>query len=244
MKQLDQFAALFGRKAKKAFTAQFWRRRLNGKFWKRRLSPRFWEYRIRKWRDELAGLDFLKGVDAEELGHDPDVMHDSAPSGNKFLRRVLDDLVISPRDAIVDIGSGKGSAMRIMLEYPFSRVDGVEISPRIVEIARRNFNLLNIPISRSQVFQMNAARFGPLDPYNYFYFYSPFNSAIMQKVVANILASISHSPRPVRIIYTNPEYASVIQATDWFFQIREYPGALGHRILVYANREGTDSYAG
>jgi predicted RNA methylase len=226
---------IFSRKARKLFTLRFWRKRFTREFWSKRFRISFWEHRIRQWWDELAGLDFLEDIRPEDLGLDPELMYESAPSGNQYLRRVLKSLQISSSDAIIDIGSGKGSAMRTMLAFPFSRVDGVEISPKVVQIARRNFEKLNVPAGRCTVFEMDATKFVDLDIYNHFYFYSPFSSGLMADVIANILESVSRKPRRVKIIYTNPEYEFVLKSTRELDKVGDHPGAYDHRIVVYSN---------
>lgn len=180
-------------------------------------------------------MDFLEDISAEDLGLDPELMYESAPSGNRYLRRVLKSQRINSSDAIIDIGSGKGSAMRTMLDFPFSRVDGVEISPKVVQIARRNFEKLDVPAGRCTVFEMDATKFMDLDVYNYFYFYSPFSSELLKEVIANILESVNRKPRRIKIIYTNPEYEFVLKSMREIEKVGDHPGAYDHRIVVYSN---------
>lgn len=219
----------FNRKVLKILTAEFWRKRFTQAFWVRK-----YEF----WREKMTGLDFLEVVEAEDLGLDPNQAVESAPSGNKYLRAVFKKLPIGPTDSILDVGSGKGSAMRVMLEFPFLRVDGVEISPRIVQIAQSNFEKLKTPSERYKIFQMDATRFNELDPYNHFYFYNPFSSEIMESVVQNIVVSIRRAPRRVLIIYNNPKYENIILSKDIFARIGSYPGEWDHRISLYTNHGG------
>ena len=233
--RLTQLLAVFFRKARKLTTPEFWRRLFTRDFWSKRFRISYWEHRIRLEMDDLAGLDFLEDISAEDLGLDPELMYESAPSGNHYLRRVLKSLQISSSDAIIDIGSGKGSAMRTMLRFPFSRVDGVEISSKVVRIARRNFEKLNVPDSRCTIFEMDATKFKQLDVYNHFYFYSPFSSELLGTVIANILESVKRKPRQIRIIYTNPEYEFVLRSKEEIEKVGDHRGAYGHRIVVYSN---------
>jgi hypothetical protein len=124
-----------------------------------------------------------------------------------------------------------------MLEFPFFRVDGVEISPQLVEIAQSNFKKLNISVDRYKIFLMDATRFQEFDLYNYFYFYSPFSSELMKDVAENILLSVKRKPRKILIIYTNPEYGFVLLSTGALEKIEDYPGAWGHSISLYALKE-------
>lgn len=224
----NELVRKINRKASKVFTSEFWRKRFTLAFWVRK-----YEF----WREKRTGLDFLEVLEAEDLGLDPTQAVESAPSGNKYLRAVFKKLPISPMDSILDVGSGKGSAMRVMLEFPFSHVDGVEIAPQIVKIAQSNFEKLKVPPERCKIFQMDASRFKEFDPYNYFYFYNPFSSEIMDSVVQNIVASIQQTPRKVLIIYTNPKYEHTILSRDIFAKIGSYPGEWDHSISLYSNLE-------
>ena len=42
------------------------------------------------------------------------------------------------RTVFLDVGAGKGRAMLVASEYPFLRVEGVELNPKLADIARRN----------------------------------------------------------------------------------------------------------
>lgn len=235
MHSLNGIFSFFSKKAKKIVTYDFWRKRLTLNFWRDRFTLKFWNYHFRLWMDELSGLDFMDVITSDELGLDPESMYDTAPSGNKYLRKVLKDLSIKSNDLIIDIGSGKGSAMRIMLEFPFFRVDGVEISSYVVEIAKKNFERLNVSADRYRIFQADATKFKEFDLYNYFYFYNPFSVDIMRDVIDNIIVSTNRKPRQIFIIYTNPKYDRVILSTGKFCEIGDYPGEHGHRILLYSN---------
>lgn len=204
----------------------------------RRFTLDFWIRRYLLLREKLEGVDFSEIIEVEELGLDPSLASHSAPSGNKYLRNVLNQISISNRDAIIDIGSGKGSAMRIMLEFPFHKVDGVELSSQVAEIAQKNFNKLKIPRNRYELFVMDAANFKVLDGYNYFYFYNPFSQTVLEKVIENIVSSIERAPRIVFIIYNNPKYNSVIISEGIFNKIAEYPDEWGNKIFLYSNQVG------
>jgi SAM-dependent methyltransferase len=225
----NELVRKFNRKASRVFTSEFWRKRFTLAFWVRK-----YEF----WRERRTGLDFLEVVEAEELGLDPNQAVESAPSGHKSLRAVFNRLPIGPADSILDVGSGKGNAMRVMLEFPFSQVDGVEIAPQIVQISKSNFEKLKIPTERYKIFQMDAVHFKDLDPYNHFYFYNPFSSEIMDGVVQNIVASIRHMPRTVLLIYNNPKYEHTILSKGIFTRIASYPGEWQHRICLYTNLDG------
>jgi hypothetical protein len=184
--------------------------------------------------DRCRGLDFLTVIQPEEVGLDSSIAARSSPSGNRYLYNLLSDIGITQNDSIIDIGCGKGSAMRTMLKFPFARVDGVEISEHIARIAERNFEKLNE--NRSRIFNCDASAFQYYVQYNMFYFYNPFPAEIMTKVISNIDHSITGARKAVLIIYNNPICHDLIINQGKFIKMNEYPDEWGNKIYTYSNR--------
>lgn len=183
--------------------------------------------------DRCRGLDFISVIQPEEVGLDSNSSYRSSPSGNRYLTNVINDLSITAKDSIIDIGCGKGSAMRTMLKFPFARVDGVELSEYIATIATRNFNKLKV--IRSKIITCDASTFRDYDSYNFIYFYNPFPCDIMLLVIDNLIQSIHRCPRETVIIYDNPACNDVVINQGGFYKLRDYPDEWGNRIYVYSN---------
>lgn len=66
----------------------------------------------------------------------------------------------------------KGSALACMSEFPFARVEGIEISNKLASICVRNFERLKRP--KVKVHNIDATKFTRFGEYKYFYFYNPF----------------------------------------------------------------------
>lgn len=181
--------------------------------------------------DSIRGLDFHSIIEPEQVGLDPSIVFRSSASGNKYLEAVLKDLHITRSDSIIDIGCGKGSALRTMSKFPFSKIDGIELSEHIVAIANKNIRTLNI--KRITIFNQNATVFGRFTDYNYVYLYNPFPSQIMQKVLKNILDSLQQNPRKFVIIYDNPTCNEDILNTGIFNIVAQYPDKWKNEIYVY-----------
>ena len=184
--------------------------------------------------ENLRGVDFSRIVWPEEVGLDSKYVGESTPTWNKYLVRLLKDLHINNQDTILDIGCGKGSAMLGMLKLPFARVDGIEISKEISEIAIRNFTKLKK--QRWQVFNGDAITYKDYNAYSMLYLYNPFPKEIMRQVVANIQSSISGREQEMLIIYNNPVCHELIVKDGVFCKQREYPNGYGNRIFVYSNK--------
>jgi SAM-dependent methyltransferase len=201
----------------------------------RLVSARHWQGRFQRWREKMAGVDFSTVVFPEEIGLDPQRAQLVAPSGNRWLRAVFDEMGICAADAVLDVGCGKGSAMRLMLEFPFFRVDGIEASERIAEIARANFDKLGVSRARVRVMTADAAAFTALDRYNFIYFYNPFSCEVMSSFMANLRESWRRAPRLLTIVYDNPVcHDTVVEGAVFRKADRDYPDETGNRIYVYS----------
>ena len=129
--------------------------------------PLKWAQMVRVLLDRFQGLDFSTIYEPEELGLDSRRSYRSTPSGNRFLVDMLSDFNITTEDTIIDIGCGLGSAMRKMLQFPFAKVDGIELSSRLAAIAAQNFKQLNV--ARTKIFNCDASLFNDYDIYNFVY---------------------------------------------------------------------------
>ncbi len=178
-----------------------------------------WGEFILRLRIYFSGID-LRNVSTDDLGLSADRSHEYSNSGGLHLDKVLRFLKITPRDSILDFGSGKGGALITFAKYPFLKITGIELSPELAAVAERNLGKLGVRNVSTIV--GDAADFTDLDGYNYFYFFSPFPDSIMKAVIKNICLSLARKPRRVVIIYHNPEYHDAIVADSPFIKIKEF----------------------
>lgn len=181
--------------------------------------------------ERFRGLDFSSVVDPSKLGFNPDVVHRGSPSGDKFLNKVLLTMNVTTSDSILDIGCAKGSALVCMANFPFSCVDGLEISKKLAEVCRKNFKLMGI--EKTTIFDVDALEFNGYGKYNFFYLYNPFPIAIFKKVMDKILLSLPTENETI-IIYNNPPASSIL-ADYGFIKMIEFPDKWGNGIHVYSN---------
>jgi SAM-dependent methyltransferase len=144
----------------------------------------------------------------ESIGISEDIGSLHRNSGGPELDFVLKDLSIKHSDSIIDIGCGKGGALITFSKYPFQSVDGLDISDKLISIAKSNLKKLRI--STVKLFQSDAATFSDLDKYTYIYMFNPFPCTIMTDVMTKINESIKRHPRELTIIYMNPVCHDVI----------------------------------
>jgi SAM-dependent methyltransferase len=153
---------------------------------------------VRMW---VKGVD-LRGVSVQDLGLDERRSIWYSDSSGEDLDAVFQTFHISAEDAVLDLGCGKGGALITLCRYPFAHVDGLDISPAMVEIARRNLSRLGI--TKARLFCSDAEDFSELDQYTYLYLYHPFLEPVMQRVLDNACASLRRQPRRLTLVYKNP----------------------------------------
>jgi SAM-dependent methyltransferase len=188
-----------------------------------------------KWREFLIRLRIYLGH--IDIRYDPteavsERTHYYADSSGIEFDEIMSSFTITPDDAIVDFGCGKGGILISLSKYPFSKITGVEISPELVEIAKRNIKKLKI--RNIGIECCDAADFTQLDEYNYFYFFDPFPCVVMMEVLNNIEKSIIGLPRKVTIIYLNPFCHDLIESSNVFTKTMELPH-FDHKCFIYSN---------
>lgn len=110
----------------------------------------------------------------------------------------------------IDLGCGKGRMLILAVQHGFKRVIGVEFAPQLAAIARSNLERLSLS---AEVEEMDAAQFTFPDEDLLIYMYNPFRTAVMERVVANLLQWRARFGRAAFIVYFNPLCASAFPST-------------------------------
>lgn len=146
-----------------------------------------------------------------------------APLFHEMLRAL--DLDYS-QFTFIDIGSGKGRPLLMAAEYPFRRIVGIELLPELNAIAEENIRRFPEEQKRCRQIearQEDAREFAfPSDPLVVFMFH-PLPESGFRRVMANLANSISATPRPVRLIYANPLYESIVAGSGMFRKMSGTP---------------------
>jgi SAM-dependent methyltransferase len=180
--------------------------------------------------DRLRGLDFLGVVDTGTLGLNPKLVHRSSPSGGRGLARLLSSCGVSRDDAMLDVGCGKGNALRTMQRQPFARVDGLELAPELGAVARTNFGRLGS--RHTTIFQGDARTFDCYADYSYLYLYNPFPAEVMEPFLAAVEASLETKPRTLTVVYVNAT-CDVLSRSDTFDVIGQSVNRRGRSVELY-----------
>jgi hypothetical protein len=119
----------------------------------------------------------------------------------------------------IDLGSGKGRALMLASDYPFRRIVGVELSPRLHRIAERNLAIYRSPRQRCKRFELRCMDAGdfefPLEP-TLLYLFQPFPRDVFGRVLERLARSLMNHPRAFRLVYQNPLFHSLVLDTGLF----------------------------
>ena len=150
--------------------------------------------------DRAAGMQTTGYITAESLGLDRAEAFDYRAAGWRSLQVILKRGDVTPTDVFVDFGCGKGRVLYLASRYPFREVIGVDLSPEVVEAARRNLRRRR----HIRVEVANAADWPIPEDLTFAFFHNPFPNSIFESVTENVLKSLKRRPRRFRVIYRRP----------------------------------------
>ena len=135
------------------------------------------------------------------------------------------------RTVFLDIGAGKGRAMLLASQFPFLRVEGVELNPALARIAAANIELWQqdptaqalTPIA---LYNADATKHPlPSAPTLAFLFH-PFELPILRRFLRHVEKSISTAQQPFDLLYANAEHGSLLDRHPAFRRLWMGPVAM------------------
>ena len=190
-----------------------------------------------------AGFDRPMGTDTAAFVEIAD-MHDvDSPNRERGIRyeptrvtpfrRILSTAAVPPEGAFLDIGSGKGRTLMLAAEHGFARVVGVDFSPSLCEVARRNlegFAERNHQTLSWEIVHADAAGYRPDDDTSVVYMYNPFDEVVMAGFLDGVEASLEAAPRPMWIVYHNAVCHSLIVSRGFELVLERSFGGCDFRV--------------
>lgn len=189
--------------------------------------------------DRAHGVDTSGFVPAAECAGDSGLAAQIiyyAGSQPSLVRSVLESLPEPEHYAFVDIGCGKGRPLIVASEFPFVRLVGVELAPRLAEIALANAAIVaarhpgRIPIE----IQVGDAT-GVSPPANrvVYFMYHALNQALVSALVENLERQLQDRLQHAFFVYYNPVHGEVLDRsarfTRWSARMIPYaPDELGY----------------
>jgi SAM-dependent methyltransferase len=213
---------------------------------RRRLPWRHWFHWIFDrvsdgYFDRKFGIISSERRSLEQLGLDlPDCIDYQAAS-YRDLRKLFGSIPITPRDVFLDFGSGMGRALCVAALHPLRSAIGVEISPELCEIARRNINRVKAKLQCQdiQIVNSNATDYKIPSDVSIIYFFNPFVRDVMREVLDNIAMSLRAAPRRLSILFygtvSSENFRNEARTRDWLTLRSETILPTGTMALVYTN---------
>lgn len=168
---------------------------------------------------------------ASEGFQDADVLDYSSESYLDFERAMK---WLEPGDfdgLFLDCGSGKGRLVLRAACYPFRRAMGVELSPALTDVARRNLERARPRLRCKDVGFVNqdASTFEFPPDTRCVFLYNPFGGAVLDTVLANLRRSVERFPRPLALVVSNPDRViRALEAANWVRKAGEFHGLRRH----------------
>jgi SAM-dependent methyltransferase len=192
-----------------------------------RLAGTRLSHRVATRYRRLANRILDRGLDTSAGSREPEHDHPDrfvyVPSDWHVLPRALRYLGVSPQDTFVDFGCGNGRILHQAAKRPFRRVIGVEISPVLAEIARRNLaaRRRRHRCRSVEIVVSDLADYSVPDELTIGYLYQPVKNETFDALLESIINSIDRKPRRVRLIYNLPVQESKVLATERFRLLTE-----------------------
>mgnify|MGYP002625256914 CR=1 FL=1 len=155
------------------------------------------------------------------------------------LRSIIESLVPNPEDfEFIDIGSGKGKAMLVASTYPFKRVRGVELSPRLHQTALANwsrFSECGLVQCQDVAFSCQDARkLDDLSGNVLVFLFNPLSPGPMREFVSRLETMVKAKDCSLMIAYLAPRAREAFEQAQELQQLLET-----RRLLVFGTSDLT-----
>jgi hypothetical protein len=130
-----------------------------------------------------------------------------------------------------DVGAGKGRAMLLASQYPFLRVEGVELNPELAAIAHTNLALWQSDpganaLAPLTLYQTDATLHPlPSAPAVAFLFH-PFERPVLRRFLLHVERTLTAHPQPFDLLYANAEHGSLLDRHPAFRRLWMGPVAM------------------
>jgi SAM-dependent methyltransferase len=180
-------------------------------------------YETRHPFDRAHGTDTSGFMSATEL---PESKFSSSHSHFSYwgsqpscLRAAVANLPPLETFTFIDLGCGKGRPLLVASEFPFRDIVGVELSPSLAEIARKNAEIMEKQFpdrTRVRVEVGDACTYLFPSGNLVLYLYNPFGEEILSQIVAGLEAALATERRDIYFLYFYPHFAACLDASPAF----------------------------
>lgn len=147
------------------------------------------------------------------------------PTLARPLAQLFQVLTLPDDSVLVDLGCGKARVLLVAAQAGVPIARGVEFSPELCRIARRNCAIFAQKTGVAATFEIveaDVVDYAIRPDETVFFLYNPFDGAVLRQVLANIAASQRADPRPLWIIYRNAVHSALLDGAAGFVRLREH----------------------
>ena len=171
----------------------------------------FWDKRLQ-----------IQTTGRDETGADQ-YHHPYEPTPYSVLERLADSGFLGSGDVLLDYGCGKGRVDFFLSYRTKAATIGIEYDQRIYQIALENQNTA-VAKAKAEFVLANAETFPVPQDVNRCYFFNPFSTEILHKVMARILESYYENPRELFLFFYYPAdeyvaYLMTVEELDFYDEI-------------------------
>ena len=177
--------------------------------------------------------------DLEVVGDNKDLAGSYVPIKVLAFRSAIDFFQIPSEGVFVDYGSGKGRVLMLAGLYGFHRTVGIEFALNLCQEAEANLDKFRARTGKdfeSCIVNVDAACYPVNDDECVFFFYNPFKSKLLEKVLSNIRLSLQSKPRLIHIVYANPIHRQVLDDDPFWRLVAETTSGGLDTFLYYQPR--------
>lgn len=172
-----------------------------------------------------------------EFGYRHEEFVDYEAPAYRALERAFAHLQPIPgRSVFIDFGCGRGRAMAVAARLPFQRIIGVELVPQLLEAARENLARASsrLVCTEFEFVSCNAVDYRLPEDVDHIYFFNPFRGSVLGSVLSQIHTSWTESPRPLTVIYLNPDdFDRQLAGTSWLRPVHRFQAYPDTRVAIY-----------
>jgi SAM-dependent methyltransferase len=134
-----------------------------------------------------------------------------------IIRRALGTIPDPQHCHFLDLGCGKGRPLLVATEFPFAAIVGVELSPTLARIARRNAAVFSrAHPNRTPIVVIAGDALAHELPREklVIFLYNPFHRPLIAQLLARVESSFQEISRELYVVYYNPVWADVFDASS------------------------------
>lgn len=174
----------------------------------------------KKYNVETAGKVDLSALTISSLNRLDGIYYEPTPE--RVFHSIMRGLYIDfERYDFVDYGAGKGRVILMASRYPFRKIVGVEFGSELAKVAEQNIQCFTDHkrlCHNVESVCMDAVDYEIPSNNVVLYFFNPFTSDVMEKIVAKIEASYYAHPRDIIVVYYHPQSSRLFDKLDFMLK--------------------------